>query len=76
VLVIPRQHIAGLSEVTPEQAALLGKLVLAAKRAATETGVAEGGYRVVVNSGPNAGQSVFHLHVHMLGGRSLGWPPG
>jgi histidine triad (HIT) family protein len=55
---------------------MLGKLLLAASRAAALAGVAETGYRVVVNTGASAGQSVFHLHVHVLGGRSLAWPPG
>jgi histidine triad (HIT) family protein len=76
VLVIPKQHLTSLADATPEQAALLGKLLLAARRAAEITGVAASGYRLVANTGPDAGQSVFHLHVHMLGGRALAWPPG
>jgi histidine triad (HIT) family protein len=76
VLVIPKVHLAGLADAKPEHAELLGKLLEAARRAAVETGVSASGYRVVVNSGPDAGQSVFHLHVHVLGGRALAWPPG
>ncbi len=76
VLVIPKQHIVGVAEGQPEHAALFGKLLLAARRVAEETGVATSGYRVVANVGPHAGQSVFHLHLHVIGGRQLGWPPG
>mgnify|MGYP001552314379 CR=1 FL=1 len=76
VLVIPKAHVASLGDAAPEHAALLGKLMLAATRAAELTGVAQGGYRVVANTGANAGQSVFHLHLHVLGGRAMGWPPG
>jgi histidine triad (HIT) family protein len=76
VLVIPKEHIVDLSQSQPEHAALLGKLLLAAARAAELTGVKESGYRVVANTGRDAGQSVFHLHLHVLGGRALAWPPG
>src|SRR5689334_16924171 len=76
VLVIPKEHIVSLAEAKPEHAALLGKLLLATRRAAAETGITESGFRVVANSGPHAGQSVFHLHFHVLGGRALAWPPG
>lgn len=76
VLVIPKQHLAGLDEATPEHQALLGKLLLATRRAAAEAGILESGFRVVINSGAHAGQSVFHVHLHVLGGRSLAWPPG
>jgi histidine triad (HIT) family protein len=76
VLVIPREHIANLPAAAPTHEALLGRLLLAASRVAAAAGIAEGGFRVVVNAGPHAGQSVDHLHVHVLGGRSLGWPPG
>jgi histidine triad (HIT) family protein len=76
VLVIPKRHVASLAEVTDADAALLGKLALAAKRAAEETGIAKTGFRVVMNSGAEAGQSVLHLHAHVLGGRHMGWPPG
>jgi histidine triad (HIT) family protein len=76
VLVIPKKHITGLHEATPEDAAVLGQLLLMARDVAEQLGLHEKGYRVVVNNGPDAGQSVFHLHVHVLGGRKLAWPPG
>ena len=76
VLVIPRQHIVSLAQVAPGEQDLLGRLLLAAAEAARQTGVAGSGYRVVTNCGASAGQSVLHLHIHVLGGRSLAWPPG
>jgi histidine triad (HIT) family protein len=76
VLVIPKKHITGIHEATREDAALLGELMLLARDAAEQLGLHEKGYRVVVNNGADAGQSVFHLHVHVLGGRRLAWPPG
>jgi histidine triad (HIT) family protein len=75
-LVIPRRHIAGVHDATPDDAALLGQVLLAARDAAEKLGLGEGGYRLVVNQGPDAGQSVFHLHCHVLGGRVMAWPPG
>ncbi len=74
VLVIPRRHVASLAEA--DDAALVGQLSLLAARIAREEGIAESGYRTVVNTGPDAGQTVFHLHLHLLGGRPLRWPPG
>ena len=76
VLVIPKIHIAAIGAAEPEHQAVLGQLLLAARRVAEEQGVATSGYRVVINNGPHAGQSVDHLHVHVIGGRPLGWPPG
>lgn len=76
VLVIPRRHIPSINMLAPEDAELIGKLFLAAKEIARDDGVAESGYRMVVNAGPNAGQSVDHVHLHLLGGRALAWPPG
>ncbi|WP_437734057.1 histidine triad nucleotide-binding protein [Sorangium sp. So ce1335] len=76
VLVIPKRHIAGIGQAAPEDEATLGRLLLAARRVAELTGIAESGFRTVVNNGANAGQTVFHLHVHVLGGRSMAWPPG
>ena len=73
VLVIPRKHIAGVGDADDR---LLGHLVATARDLAKELGVAESGYRLVVNSGPDGGQSVFHLHLHLLGGRAMAWPPG
>ena len=74
VLIIPK-HVRGLKEATPEDAELIGRCHLAAAHIARQRGI-EDGYRTVLNVGPQAGQSVFHLHVHLLGGRSLHWPPG
>lgn len=74
VLVIPRQPIARLDEASPEHAALLGHLLLVAARVAQQEGLS--GFRTVINSGAEAGQTVFHLHVHVIGGRPLAWPPG
>ncbi|AKT44030.1 uncharacterized protein CMC5_082680 [Chondromyces crocatus] len=76
VLVIPKRHVAGLREAAPEDQALLGKLLLGAQQVAAATGIQETGFRTVINSGANAGQTVFHLHVHVIGGRAMGWPPG
>ena len=75
VLIIPKRHIAGLVEAEQADAEIVGKCLLAAARLARERGI-ENGYRTVFNVGPGAGQSVFHLHLHLLGGRNLGWPPG
>jgi histidine triad (HIT) family protein len=74
VLVIPKRHVASLNDAT--DAALLGHLMLAAREIAAEEGIAQSGYRAVVNTGAEAGQTVFHLHVHLLGGRHMKWPPG
>jgi histidine triad (HIT) family protein len=75
VLVIPRRHVASLDAASAADTPLLGQLLAGARRAARETGVASG-YRVVTNCGPEAGQSVFHIHLHVLGGRPMSWPPG
>lgn len=74
--IIPKQHIARVSELDKENAGIIGQLVLVANKLAAEMGVSEPGYRLVINCNPAAGQSVYHLHLHLLGGRSLGWPPG
>ena len=76
VLLVPRRHIASVADLTPEDGPLLASLFIVATKIAREMGLAERGYRIVVNQGPDAGQSVFHLHFHLLGGRRLGWPPG
>jgi len=76
ILVIPNQHIDSLDELTPDTVDLAGHLLLACKRAAAETGLSESGYRVVTNVGEGAGQSVQHLHLHVLGKRRMSWPPG
>lgn len=76
VLVIPRRHISGINAPKAEDGPLLAALVRAANTVARQEGIAESGYRLVWNVGPDAGQSVFHLHLHVLGGRPLDWPPG
>jgi histidine triad (HIT) family protein len=76
VLVIPKKHISGLGDASPDDALVLGKLLIAARRAAEETGVSASGFRTVINHGAHAGQSVFHVHVHVMGGRAMAWPPG
>jgi histidine triad (HIT) family protein len=75
VVVIPKEHVESLDAAKPGQEALLGALLLAARGVAAELGL-RGGYRVVVNRGPDGGQTVDHLHLHVLGGRAMGWPPG
>ena len=77
VLIVPKKHIARISDVGDgEDAGLMGHILVVANKIAAERGVAEGGYRVVVNCNEDAGQSVWHVHFHLLGGRALGWPPG
>lgn len=75
-LVIPKRHLASVDASAEADALLLGKVLLGARQVARDAGLAEGGYRLVTNNGEGAGQSVFHLHVHVLGGRPLAWPPG
>jgi histidine triad (HIT) family protein len=74
LLVVPTEHVPSLNEVRDE--ALLGRLLAFARDAAREAGIADEGYRVVVNTNSEAGQTVFHLHLHVLGGRAMRWPPG
>ena len=77
VLVIPREHVASLAEAAERgERELLGDVLAAAAEVAAQEGLREGGYRTVINTGAGAGQSVFHLHAHVLGGRPLAWPPG
>lgn len=75
VLVVPRRPIPSLADVSDEDAALVGHLLCVARKVAEQLGLANG-FRTVINAGPDGGQSVDHLHVHVLGGRTLGWPPG
>ncbi len=75
VLIIPRKHIRGLKEAQSEDADLIGRLHLAAAEIGRQRGI-EDGYRTVLNVGPKSGQSVFHLHLHLIGGRDMKWPPG
>ena len=76
VLVIPLEHMESLDEASQRDEALLGHLLRVAARMANDAGHGESGYRTVINTGAGAGQSVFHLHVHVLGGRTMQWPPG
>ncbi len=76
ILIIPRKHVASVSDIAAADRALIGDIFQVAAKLAREQGIAESGYRVVVNSGADAGQSVLHIHYHLLGGRQLGWPPG
>ncbi len=76
VLVVPRAHIATANDIEPAHERLVGSLFTAARSIAESEGLAERGYRLVMNCNEGAGQSVFHLHLHVLGGRPLGWPPG
>ena len=76
VLVIPRKPIPTLNDLQEEDAALVGKMFLAAKKVAEQEGIASAGYRTVINCNAAAGQTVFHLHLHLLGGRPMQWPPG
>ncbi|HEX7338605.1 MAG TPA: histidine triad nucleotide-binding protein [Rhodanobacteraceae bacterium] len=76
VLFIPKQPLPTLDDATPEQAELLGKLLLATAAYARSEGIAKKGYRVVINCNEDGGQTVYHLHFHLLGGRALTWPPG
>jgi histidine triad (HIT) family protein len=76
VLIVPKRVIPRLAEAGESDRAVLGKLILTAAKVARDLGVNQSGYRLVINSGPDAGESVPHLHVHLLGKRSLAWPPG
>jgi histidine triad (HIT) family protein len=76
VLIIPKAHYASLEDVPDGEAGLLAEVLLAARAIARERGIAGGGYRIVLNTGRDSGQEVFHIHFHLLGGRRLGWPPG
>jgi histidine triad (HIT) family protein len=76
LLVIPKQHLTSMNDAAPEHQALLGKLLLAGRRAAEGAGLDKSGFRLVINTGADAGQSVHHVHLHVLGGRAMAWPPG
>jgi histidine triad (HIT) family protein len=76
VLIVPNKIIPTLNDATPEDQLVLGKLLLTAQRLAKELGIDQSGYRVVMNTNSDAGQSVFHIHLHLIGGRKMGWPPG
>jgi histidine triad (HIT) family protein len=76
VLIIPKKPLPRVAESTPEDQGLLGHLLLKAAAVATRLGLGQSGYRLVINNGPDGGESVPHLHCHILGGRHMGWPPG
>ena len=76
ILIIPKAHIEKVSDLEKEHEALAGKLLLAAKEVAAKEGLTEDGFRMVFNNGKNAGQEVMHIHMHLLGGRKMNWPPG
>jgi histidine triad (HIT) family protein len=76
ILLIPKQHVKDVSELGDQHAPLLSRLFGAANELARSEGIDSSGYRIVANVGPDAGQTVFHLHLHLLGGRPMGWPPG
>ncbi len=76
VLIVPRKPIPKVTDATEEDAALLGRLILAANKVAKQEGITENGFRYVINCGEWGGQTVFHLHLHILGGRPMAWPPG
>lgn len=76
VLIIPKKHISTINDIEADDADTVGALFLAAKQIAADEGLAEAGYRVAMNCNEGAGQSVFHIHLHLLGGRGFSWPPG
>ncbi|CAI5654610.1 unnamed protein product [Oreochromis niloticus] len=75
ILVVPKKPIVQLSQAEDDDAALLGHMLIVAKKCAQDAGLSKG-YRIIINDGPDGGQSVYHIHIHVLGGRSMGWPPG
>ncbi|MFH1753720.1 MAG: histidine triad nucleotide-binding protein [Candidatus Omnitrophota bacterium] len=76
IIVIPKRHIEKISNIDDGDSALTARLIMATSKIAKEKGLTESGYRLVINCGKDAGQEVFHIHVHLLGGRKLRWPPG
>lgn len=76
VLIIPKKHIATTNDLSLDDAELVGRLMVAAKEVAAREGIAERGYRTVLNCNAEAGQAIFHIHFHLIGGRRMGWPPG
>ena len=76
ILIIPKKHLHDITEAIDKYAELIGKLVLRANTIAEEIGLTENGFRYVINTGSDGGQTVFHLHLHILGGRPMSWPPG
>ena len=76
IQVIPKKHLASLNDASEEDQALMGKILLVAKKLAADEGIAEDGYRLVMNCNSQGGQAVYHLHCHLIGGRQMQWPPG
>ena len=76
MLIVPKRHIATLNDITPNDTGLIGKLYLVARQLANDMGVADNGYRTLINCNKDGGQDVFHIHLHLLAGRRMGWPPG
>lgn len=76
VLIVPKQHVSTINDLDAQTAGLFGKMMLAAAKVARQEGFAEQGYRTVMNCNEHGGQTVFHIHLHLLGGRPMGWPPG
>lgn len=76
VLIISKEHIDKISSLNEKNSLMAAKMIIAAKKIARENNIETDGYRLVFNCGPNAGQAVFHIHLHLLGGRKMGWPPG
>ena len=76
ILIIPRKHIASVNELGPDDTELMGSMYQVAKKLAASEGISEDGYRMVINAGADGGQTVFHIHLHLFGGRRMGWPPG
>ncbi|AKS42067.1 histidine triad nucleotide-binding protein [Wenzhouxiangella marina] len=76
ILIIPKQRVATINDIKDDQAELVGRMVLTARQLAADEGLAEDGYRLVMNCNEHGGQSVFHIHLHLLGGRQMNWPPG
>jgi len=76
ILIIPKKHISRISDLEESDKDIISELIFIAKKLAEEKGIAESGYRLVLNNNKDAGQAVFHIHLHLLGGRKLSWPPG
>ena len=76
ILIIPKEHVSSLNTLSEDKESLIGSIFLTARRIAEERGIKDSGYRIVLNTGKDSGQEVFHIHFHLLGGRRMTWPPG
>lgn len=76
ILIVPRKHIATINDLEDDDAEIMGKMMLAAQDISSFEGIAEAGYRLVINCNADAGQTVYHIHMHLMGGRNMAWPPG